>query len=91
MALAKVTVKRVASRESLGGRAACGSTDPHRLPIMHEDTGAKLRENWKEHGGAPCRHPKLELESSLNHYLTGRHVCTTCGALLTVDQLNSDT
>lgn len=53
---------------------------------MHSDTAAQLRQFWKDRGNPPCKHPKVELESVSNRYLTGKHVCTTCGAILTVDQ-----
>ncbi len=53
---------------------------------MHAETAARLRQYWNEQGNPPCRHPKIELESVSNRYLTGAHVCITCGALLTVDR-----
>jgi hypothetical protein len=51
---------------------------------MHSITAARLRENWKAQGNPPCKHPEVELESASKRYLTGKHVCTTCGAILSV-------
>jgi hypothetical protein len=55
---------------------------------MRPDAGEKLRKMWAALGNPPCRHPKLELESSTEVYLTGRHVCTTCGAALALNQIS---
>lgn len=49
---------------------------------MHADTAAQLRRRWEELGNPPCKHPKVELESVSNRYLTGKHVCTTCGSIV---------
>lgn len=55
---------------------------------MQPDAAEKLRNMWKALGDPPCKHPKLELESSAEVYLTGRHICTTCGATLMVNRIH---
>ena len=52
---------------------------------MHSTTAAKLREIWKARGNPTCKHPEVELETASKQYLTGKHVCTTCGAILSVN------
>jgi hypothetical protein len=39
----------------------------------------KLRQEWKAKGGGRCEHLALVLERNTRGYLSGKHVCTTCG------------
>jgi transposase-like protein len=47
---------------------------------------AKLRKNWKARGNPHCSHSRTELEITSPGYLTGRYVCTICGARLPVQK-----
>jgi hypothetical protein len=48
---------------------------------MTKSEAARLRETWR-HLANPmkCEHMVLLLERTDNGYLTGKYVCTTCGA-----------
>ena len=56
--------------------------------MMQPDTAEMLRRFWAALGNPACQHPRLELESTAERYLTGRHICTTCGATLTLNQMS---
>jgi len=65
--------------------ASRSATAPDGVSHMHADKAAKLRRRWEELENPPCHHPKVELESIGNRYLTGKHVCTTCGSIMTLN------
>lgn len=49
---------------------------------MTESEAKQLREAWKKLGNPPCDHPALLLQQSEHGFLTGRYVCTKCGAVI---------
>jgi hypothetical protein len=40
---------------------------------------AERREAWKKSGDPPCIHPRLELFTTEQGYLTGDYHCLDCG------------
>jgi hypothetical protein len=55
---------------------------------MKDTRGLLLREAWEQKGAPDCQHPELSREHSFSNSFTGCYICTTCGQLVQIKQLD---
>lgn len=54
---------------------------------MKDTIGLLLREAWARKRKLDCQHPEFSREHSFSGCFTGCYICTTCGQLMQIKQL----